>query len=66
MKTALPFIIVFFFGTIAASNTAMGQHADNILLKNFRPVSIYKIPVTNITKAKYPVVDFHSLLNLPR
>ena len=55
MKTALPYIIVFFFSTIAA-----GQDADTIKLKDFRPVSIYKIPVTNITKAKYPVVDFHS------
>ena len=60
MKTALPLIIVFFFSSIAASNTVMGQDADTIKLKNFRPVSIYKIPVTNITKAKYPVVDFHS------
>ena len=33
---------------------------DTIKLKDFRPVSIYKIPQTNIVKAKYPVIDFHS------
>jgi len=33
---------------------------DTILLKNFRPKSIYKIPVTNIEKAKFPIIDMHS------
>ena len=33
---------------------------DALKLKDFRPVSIYKIPQTNIAKAKYPVIDFHS------
>ena len=36
------------------------QNADNLLLKNFRPVSIYKIPVTHINKAAFPVIDMHS------
>ncbi|MGC9997637.1 MAG: amidohydrolase family protein [Terriglobia bacterium] len=30
-----------------------------LLLKDFRPRSLYKIPKTEITKAKYPVVDAH-------
>lgn len=33
---------------------------ENLLLKDFEPASIYKIPVTRIAKAKYPVVDFHT------
>ena len=37
-----------------------GQNADNLLLKNFRPVSMYKIPVTRIDKAAYPIIDMHS------
>ena len=37
-----------------------GQNADNLLLKNFRPVSIYKIPVTHVDKAAYPVIDAHT------
>src|ERR1700728_4977671 len=33
---------------------------DKLLLKDWRPRSIYKIPVTEITKARYPVVDVHN------
>jgi len=33
---------------------------ETILLKDYRPKSIYKIPVTEIQKAKYPVIDMHS------
>jgi hypothetical protein len=32
---------------------------DQLLLKDYRPKSIYKIPVSNITKAKFPIVDVH-------
>ena len=30
------------------------------MLKDYRPQSIYKIPVTEIAKAKFPVIDMHS------
>ena len=33
---------------------------DRLLLKNWMPQSIYKIPVTNIEKAKYQVIDMHA------
>jgi uncharacterized protein len=33
---------------------------DTILLKDYRPKSIYKIPVTDIPKAKFPIIDMHS------
>lgn len=33
---------------------------NSLKLKDFRPVSIYKIPQNKIVKAKYPVIDFHS------
>ncbi|MCW3117938.1 MAG: amidohydrolase 2 [Chitinophagaceae bacterium] len=39
---------------------AFCQDVDNLKLKNYRPVSIYKIPQTLVEKAKYPVVDFHT------
>lgn len=32
---------------------------DKMLLKDFRPKSIYKIPQTEIKKAKYPIIDSH-------
>jgi hypothetical protein len=31
-----------------------------ILLKDYRPRSIYKIPVTRIEKAKFSIIDMHS------
>ncbi len=33
---------------------------EDILLKDYDPVSIYKIPKTRVGKAKYPVIDMHS------
>jgi uncharacterized protein len=42
-----------------ASRTT-APNPKSILLKDFRPRSIYKIPVTQIAKAKYPIIDMHS------
>ncbi|MEX0681161.1 MAG: amidohydrolase family protein [Balneolales bacterium] len=39
---------------------ANAQNADEILLKDFRPKSIYKIPRTEVQRAKFPVIDVHS------
>jgi uncharacterized protein len=39
---------------------AQQSSADQLLLKNFRPVSIYAIPVTIPEKARFPVIDMHS------
>lgn len=36
------------------------QNAGELLLKDFRPVSVYAIPVTIPAKAKFPVIDMHS------
>lgn len=33
---------------------------DKLLLKDYRPRSIYKIPETRVEKARYPVIDVHS------
>lgn len=32
----------------------------HLKLKDYRPVSVYKVPQTKIGKAKYPVIDFHT------
>ncbi|MES1214459.1 MAG: amidohydrolase family protein [Bacteroidota bacterium] len=37
-----------------------GQNAENLKLKDYQPVSIYKIPQTKVEKAKYPVIDLHT------
>jgi hypothetical protein len=45
---------------ISLHTTAVCQNVNDLKLKDFRPVSIYKIPQTKVEKAKYPVIDFHS------
>ena len=34
--------------------------ADALLLKDYRPVSIYDIPQSHIPRAKHPAIDFHA------
>jgi predicted TIM-barrel fold metal-dependent hydrolase len=43
-----------------AASAAKGGSPETILLKDYRPTSIYKIPVTEIAKAKFPIIDMHS------
>src|SRR5436190_18152612 len=45
---------------VADSSTCFGQDVNNLKLKDYRPVSIYKNPATEIRKAKYPAIDVHS------
>jgi predicted TIM-barrel fold metal-dependent hydrolase len=40
--------------------TAVAQSAAEILLKNYRPVSIFNVPVTQVDRAAFPVIDIHS------
>ncbi len=42
--------------------TDKGNHnsPETILLKDYRPKSLYKIPITEVSKAKFPVIDMHS------
>lgn len=51
------FFIGFF---LIACTFVWGQSGNDLKLKDFKPVSIYKIPVTEPVKAKYPIVDVHA------
>lgn len=33
---------------------------DTLLVRDFKPQSIYHIPISNIQKAKFPIIDMHS------
>ena len=33
---------------------------ENLLLKDFRPKSVYNVPQTTVNKAKYPAFDMHA------
>ena len=56
-KFSYPTLIVTLVFSVVV---AYPQDADTLRLKNFKPESIYKVPQTNIKKAKYPIIDFHS------
>ena len=56
MKILLSISLLF----IAAANLNAQQDVTNLKLKDFRPESVYKIPITKIKKAKFPVIDMHS------
>ena len=43
-----------------SAGTALAQQPEQLLLKNYRPKSIYRIPVTHIERAKFAVVDMHT------
>jgi predicted TIM-barrel fold metal-dependent hydrolase len=44
----------------AQAPAAGGKPPDQILLKDYKPVSIHKVPVTSVPKARYPAIDMHS------
>jgi uncharacterized protein len=53
-------IIKFLLLTILL-HPAMGQeNPEKILLKDYRPVSIYNTPKTKVEKPMFPVIDMHS------
>jgi uncharacterized protein len=54
------FIPAIFWLTIIAGQVIQAQDADKILLKDYRPVSIFKVPVSNIQRAAYPIIDAHT------
>src|SRR5690242_20072930 len=43
-----------------AHNPNNPNSPEHILLKDYRPKSIYKIPITEVAKAKFPIIDMHS------
>ena len=45
---------------ISAADTANPATPDQLLLKDYRPISIYKTPQTRVEKARFPVTDMHS------
>jgi predicted TIM-barrel fold metal-dependent hydrolase len=66
VSTALLPRTAFANGAPAPSNAASAPwqvdkpgDAEKILLKDYRPVSMYKVPRTKVPKARYPAIDMH-------
>jgi predicted TIM-barrel fold metal-dependent hydrolase len=53
-------ILVGMLATSTAQTPADRMLPDQILLKDFRPHSIYKVPHTTVTRARFPVIDMHA------
>lgn len=53
------FSFVFLYLSSLTISTAQTD-PSRLLLKDYRPVSIYKVPMTKVSKAKFPVIDIHS------
>ncbi len=53
-------LLLIFIVILSVWVNGYAQRADEIMLRNYRPKSIYKIPITQTPKAKYPVIDMHS------
>ena len=51
-RMSLLYVLLFLTGLIFAQ--------EGLLLKDFDPVSIYKIPITEVNKAMFPTIDMHS------
>lgn len=45
---------------VIAQSTEGQKSPETLLLKDFRPESIYKIPRTQVDRAKFPAIDVHS------
>lgn len=55
-----PFVIAAAFLAAFASAVSAQNSPNQVLLKDYRPKSIFKIPETRIEKARYPIIDVHS------
>jgi predicted TIM-barrel fold metal-dependent hydrolase len=64
MKTVLHHIatrtLLLVLTGITLCFSGFSQDPADILLRNYRPKSIYKIPETFVQKAAFPVIDMHS------
>src|SRR5438309_10191832 len=58
LAIALP--SVTFAATEKKPAAAASPNPNTILLKDYRPQSIFKVLVSHIARAKYPIIDMHS------
>jgi predicted TIM-barrel fold metal-dependent hydrolase len=54
--------LLFFLSILLLAGVTQAQIKDpgQILLRNFKPVSLYAVPVNIPAKAKFPLIDMHS------
>ncbi|PYX31906.1 MAG: amidohydrolase [Acidobacteria bacterium] len=45
---------------LATQKPGNERSPETILLKDYRPKSLHRVPVTEVAKAKFPIIDMHS------
>lgn len=53
-------IWIFYLLIIVHQGVVRAQNVENLLLKDYRPVSAFRIPQVEVKKARCPVIDAHS------
>ena len=56
----LLFLMLLASCTSHADRPTTSSDIQSLTLADYRPVSVYNIPVTHIPKAAFPVIDMHS------
>lgn len=57
LTAAIPLIVHCAVGLLPAAEE---PSPETLLLKDYRPRSVYKIPQTEVAKARYPAIDMHA------
>lgn len=60
MRYYLLRIYLVIFSVCGTLSFCLSQSQPDLLLKKYKPVSIFKTPNTNVGKALFPVIDMHS------
>ena len=60
MRLRLVYLLVVFSLYPTGLRAAASVSPEEILLQDYHPRSIYNVPVTTITKTRFPVIDMHS------
>jgi uncharacterized protein len=60
MAVGLLVVLLGAAAALAQAPAAAAKPPDQILLKDYKPVSIHEVPVTTVRKARYPAIDMHA------
>lgn len=60
MRSYILLVLAACLGAVGSRAQTAVVPPDQVLLKDYQPKSIYKIPETKVERAKYPVIDVHT------
>jgi len=60
MKKPGLLLLIFAVILLWSARPADGQSVEELLLNDFRPNAIYKVPQTEVRQARFPAIDVHS------